>query len=98
MWNLGEPEPSCGPFVEHDPPLLHDFVAVVGFATSCTPHRDPFAEPLWNLEPFKCGTFMRNLGEPGANFPTAAPNHPEALLSRPLAFQAVGGIKSFSKI
>ena len=33
---------------------------------------------------------MWNLGEPGARFPAAAPNHPEALLEEPHAFQAVG--------
>ena len=32
---------------------------------------------------------MWNLGEPDARFPAAAPNHPEALLARPQAFQAV---------
>ena len=52
-------------------------------------------EPLWNLEPFKCGTFVRNLGEPGARFPAAAPNHRKALLARPQVFQAVG--EKFSK-
>ena len=41
--------------------------------------------------PEKNGTFMWNLGEPGARFPGAAPNHPEALLEEPQAFQAVGG-------
>ena len=33
---------------------------------------------------------MRNLAEPGARFRAAAPNHPEALLEEPQAFQAVG--------
>ena len=42
------------------------------------------------LRTFKSGTFMWNLGEPGARFPAAAPNHPEALLEEPQAFQAVG--------
>ena len=37
---------------------------------------------------------MWNLGEPGARFPAAAPNHPEALLEEPQAFQAVGGKES----
>ena len=46
---------------------------------------------LWNLGTFsKSGTCMWNLGEPGARFPAAAPNHPEALLEEPQAFQAVG--------
>ena len=36
---------------------------------------------------------MWKLGEPGARFPAAAPNHPEALLEEPQAFQAVGGKK-----
>ena len=34
--------------------------------------------------------FLRNLSEPGARFRAAAPNHPEALLEEPQAFQAVG--------
>ena len=33
---------------------------------------------------------MRSLREPGARFPAAAPNDPEALLEEPQAFQAVG--------
>ena len=33
---------------------------------------------------------MRNLAEPGARFRAAAPNHPEALLEEPQAFQACG--------
>ena len=33
---------------------------------------------------------MWNLGEPGARFRAAAPNHPEALLEEPQAFLAVG--------
>ena len=33
--------------------------------------------------------FLRNLSEPGARFRAAAPNHPEALLEEPQAFQAV---------
>ena len=33
---------------------------------------------------------LRNLSEPGARFRAAAPNHPEALLEEPQAFQAVG--------
>ena len=45
---------------------------------------------MWNLEPFESGTFMWNCGEPGARFPAAAPNQPEALLEEPQAFQAVG--------
>ena len=32
---------------------------------------------------------MWNLAEPGARFRAAAPNHPEALLEEPQAFQAV---------
>ena len=46
---------------------------------------------LWSLvepEP-SCGTLMWNRGEPCARFPAAAPNHPEALLEEPQAFQAV---------
>ena len=51
---------------------------------------------MWNLvepqllrvEPVR-GT-SRNLPEPGARFRAAAPNHPEALLEEPQAFQAVG--------
>ena len=52
----------------------------------------------WNLyvEPRRTciwgGTFMWNLGEPGAGFRAAAPNHPDALLEEPRAFQAVGEI------
>ena len=42
------------------------------------------------VESFKCGTSMSKLGEAGSRFPAAAPNHPEALLARPQAFQAVG--------
>ena len=34
--------------------------------------------------------WLRNLSEPGARFRAAAPNHPEALLEEPQAFQAVG--------
>ena len=33
---------------------------------------------------------MGNLTEPGSGFRVAAPNHPEALLEEPQAFQAVG--------
>ena len=33
---------------------------------------------------------MWNLAEPGSRFRAAAPNHPEALLEEPQAFQAVG--------
>ena len=33
---------------------------------------------------------MWNLTEPGFRFRAAAPNHPEALLEEPQAFQAVG--------
>ena len=33
---------------------------------------------------------MWNLAEPGSRFRAAAPNHPEALLEEPRAFQAVG--------
>ena len=43
---------------------------------------------LLKMEPL-CGT-SRNLAEPGARFQAAAPNHPEALLEEPQAFQAVG--------
>ena len=32
---------------------------------------------------------MWNVWEPGAGFPAAAPNHPEAVLAGPQAFQAV---------
>ena len=49
-----------------------------------------YVEPLWNLEPIKNRTFVWNLAEPGARFPAAAPDHPEALLEEPQAFQAVG--------
>ena len=45
---------------------------------------------LWNLGTFKSGTFVRNFAEPGSRFRAAAPNHPEALLKEPQAFQAVG--------
>ena len=31
-----------------------------------------------------------NLAEPGSRFRAAAPNHPEALLEEPQAFQAIG--------
>ena len=54
---------------------------------------------MWNLvEPcgtstFKNGTCMRNLAEPGPRFRAAAPNHPEALLEEPQAFQAVGELQ-----
>ena len=34
---------------------------------------------------------MWNLGELGARFRVAAPNHPETLLEEPQVFQAVGG-------
>ena len=33
---------------------------------------------------------MRNLAEPGSKFRAAAPNHPEAFLEQPHAFQAAG--------
>ena len=33
---------------------------------------------------------MWNLAEPGSRFGAVAPNHPEALLEEPQAFQAVG--------
>ena len=35
---------------------------------------------------------MSNLGEPGARFRADAPNHLEALLEKPKAFQAIGEI------
>ena len=45
-------------------------------------------------EPIKTGTlngtFMWNLAEPGSRFPAAAPNHPEAVVEEPQAFQAAG--------
>ena len=44
---------------------------------------------MWNRGTFKSGTFMWNLVEPGSRFRAAAPNHPEALLEEPQAFQAV---------
>ena len=50
---------------------------------------------LLRMEPL-CGT-SRNLAEPGARFRAAAPNHPEALLEEPQAFQAVGEILLASK-
>ena len=34
--------------------------------------------------------FLWNLSESGARFRAAAPNHPEALLEEPQAFEAVG--------
>ena len=37
---------------------------------------------------------MRNLAEPSPRFWAAAPNHPEALLEEPQAFQAVGEKKN----
>ena len=40
---------------------------------------------------------MWNLGEPGSRFQAAAPNHPEALLEEPQAFQAVGEKSLFTK-
>ena len=33
---------------------------------------------------------MWNVAEPGSRFRAAAPNHPEALLEEPQAFQGVG--------
>ena len=60
---------------------------------------EPLFGTLWNLNfeenlcgtsTFKSGPCMRNLPEPGARFRAAAPNHPEALLEEPQAFQAVG--------
>ena len=48
------------------------------------PEPEPVCATSWNLKPFKCGTFV-------ARFPAAAPNHPEALLARPQALQAVRG-------
>ena len=77
MWNLAESE-----FLSVEP--------------LCATFRNLnlYVEPLWNLEHFKwsletfnCGTFMWDLGKPGARFP---PNHPKALLEEPQAFQAVG--------
>ena len=53
-------------------------------------------EPWGNctfMRTFKSGTCMWNLAEPGSRFRAAAPNHPEALLEEPQAFQAVGGEK-----
>ena len=43
----------------------------------------------------KSGTFMWNFGEFGSRFRAAAPNHPEALLEEPQAFQAVGVFRSW---
>ena len=37
--------------------------------------------------------FLRNLSEPGARFRAAAPNHPEALLEEPQAFQVKAHVK-----
>ena len=42
------------------------------------------------MKTFKSGTFLWNLAEPGSRFRAAAPNHPEALLEEPHAFQTVG--------
>ena len=70
-----------------------------------------YPEPSWQTFLRKCGTFMwnvgkpelligtfrRNLGEPGSRFRVAAPNHPEALLEEPQAFQAVGELRSLEK-
>ena len=47
------------------------------------------------MEPRGCGTFQVRIlyvepREPGSRFLAAAPNHPETLLARPQAFQAVG--------
>ena len=39
---------------------------------------------------------MRNLAQPGPRFRAAAPNHPEALMEEPQAFQAVGEKKKGS--
>ena len=44
---------------------------------------------------------MWNFVEPGSRFRAAAPNHPEALLEEPQAFQAVGekhGKTNYKKI
>ena len=46
--------------------------------------------PCTFMRTFKNGTLMWNLAEPGSRFRAAAPNHPEALLEEPQAFQAVG--------
>ena len=43
---------------------------------------------MWNV--LRVEPLMRNLGAPGSSFSAAAPNHPEALLARPLSFSAVG--------
>ena len=49
---------------------------------------EAFVRNLHN-KPF-CKTFMWKLGEAGVRFRAAAPNHPEALLEEPQAFQVVG--------
>ena len=51
--------------------------------------RNLYVEP-WRTWTFKSGTFMWNLGEPGARFRAAAPNHPEAYWKSPKLFKLLG--------
>ena len=59
-----------------------------GFEPLCL-HSEPLSGTF--LEP---GTFLSveplwNLGKPGSRIPAAAPNHPEVIVARPHAFEAV---------
>ena len=83
MWNLAEPE-------------LLPIEPLCGTSTFTN------GTFMWNLSELEllrmeplCET-ARNLAEPGARFRAAAPNHHEALLEEPQAFQAVGE-KHFKK-
>ena len=49
---------------------------------------------MWNLsepELLRMEPSLRNLSEPGARFPAAAPNHPETLVAKPLSFPSRWG-------
>ena len=89
MLNFAKPAPLCGTFAERGTFLsVEPLFGTLGNLNLCV---EPWGTWtfMWNLEPFKSGCFMCNLGEPCARFPAAAPNHPEAFLEE-LAFQAVG--------
>ena len=64
----------------------------------------PLSGTFWSfISNFSTGPYVKplltvsgNFVEPGSRFRAAVPNHPEALLEEPQAFQAVGGENNFS--
>ena len=65
------------------------FATLGNLNPGCFQEWNLYVEP-WGTWTFKSGTCMWNLVAPGSRFRASAPNHPEALLEEPQAFQAVG--------